>query len=397
MNGNILVINAGSSSVKFASFHVSPGASPVRTLHGVIEGIGTAPKLQAWAHEDDPVEELALGVSSDPALGQQAALSTMLDWLKQHPTQGQLLAAAHRVVHGGVRFTAPTLVTPEVLTQLQELVPLAPLHQPHNLAAIQALTALMPGLPQVACFDTAFHARQPWVAQAFALPRHISLSGVKRYGFHGLSYDYIARVLPEHLGNAANGRVVVAHLGNGASMCAMKQRQSVASSMGFTALDGLMMGTRCGQLDPGVVLHLMQQRGMSAHQVETMLYKESGLLGVSGMSSDMRVLEASDHPDAQAAIDLYVYRVLRELGALAAALGGLDALIFTAGIGEHSALIRERVCQGASWLGLSLDAQANQRHQTCISEAGSRVSAWVIPTNEEWMIARHSQSLLGVS
>lgn len=395
MNGNILVINAGSSSVKFASFHASQGASPVRTLHGVIEGIGTAPKLQAWAHEDDPVEELALGVSSDPALGQQAALSTMLDWLKQHPTQGQLLAAAHRVVHGGVRFTAPTLVTPEVLTQLQELVPLAPLHQPHNLAAIQALTALMPGLPQVACFDTAFHARQPWVAQAFALPRHISLSGVKRYGFHGLSYDFIARVLPEHLGHAANGRVVVAHLGNGASMCAMKQRQSVASSMGFTALDGLMMGTRCGQLDPGVVLHLMQQRGLSAHQVETMLYKESGLLGVSGMSSDMRVLEDSDHPDAQAAIDLYVYRVLRELGALAAALGGLDALIFTAGIGEHSALIRERVCQGASWLGLSLDAQANQRHQTCISEAGSRVSAWVIPTNEEWMIARHSQSLLG--
>ena len=395
MNGNILVINAGSSSVKFASFHVSPGASPVRTLHGVIEGIGTAPKLQAWAHEDDPVEELALSVSSDPALGQQAALATMLDWLKQHPTQGQLQAAAHRVVHGGVRFTAPTLVTPEVLTQLQELVPLAPLHQPHNLAAIQALTALMPGLPQVACFDTAFHARQPWVAQAFALPRHISLSGVKRYGFHGLSYDFIARVLPEHLGNAANGRVVVAHLGNGASMCAMKQRQSVASSMGFTALDGLMMGTRCGQLDPGVVLHLMQQRGMSAHQVESMLYKESGLLGVSGMSSDMRALEASDHPDAQAAIDLYVYRVLRELGALAAALGGLDALIFTAGIGEHSALIRERVCQGASWLGLSLDAQANQRHQTCISEAGSRVSAWVIPTNEEWMIARHSQSLLG--
>ncbi len=395
MNGNILVINAGSSSVKFASFHVSPGASPVRTLHGVIEGIGTAPKLQAWAHEDDPVEELALGVSSDPALGQQAALSTMLDWLQQHPTQGQLLAAAHRVVHGGVRFTVPTLVTPEVLTQLQELVPLAPLHQPHNLAAIQALTALMPGLPQVACFDTAFHARQPWVAQAFALPRQISLSGVKRYGFHGLSYDFIARSLPEHLGDAAEGRVVVAHLGNGASMCAMKQRQSVASSMGFTALDGLMMGTRCGQLDPGVVLHLMQQRGMSAHQVEAMLYKESGLLGVSGMSSDMRVLEASDHPDAHAAIDLYVYCILRELGALAAALGGLDALVFTAGIGEHSALIRERVCQGASWLGLNLDAQANQRHQTCISQSGSRVSAWVIPTNEEWMIARHSQSLLG--
>jgi acetate kinase len=397
MNGNILVINAGSSSVKFASFQVSPGASPVRTLHGVIEGIGTTPKLQAWAHEDDPVEELALGVSSDPTLGQQAALSTMLDWLQQHPTQGQLLAAAHRVVHGGVRFTVPTLVTPEVLTQLQELVPLAPLHQPHNLAAIQALTALMPGLPQVACFDTAFHARQPWVAQAFALPRHISLSGVKRYGFHGLSYDFIARSLPEHLGDAAHGRVVVAHLGNGASMCAMKQRQSVASSMGFTALDGLMMGTRCGQLDPGVVLHLMQQRGMSAHQVETMLYKESGLLGVSGMSSDMRVLEDSDHPDAQAAIDLYVYCILRELGALAAALSGLDALVFTAGIGEHSALIRERVCQGAAWLGLTLDAQANQRHQTCITEAGSSVSAWVIPTNEEWMIARHSQSLLGAS
>jgi acetate kinase len=397
MNGNILVINAGSSSVKFASFHVSTGTLPLRTLHGVIEGIGNAPKLQAWAHEDDPVQELALSVGNDPEQGQQAALATLLDWLRQHPTQGQLLAAAHRVVHGGVRFTAPTLVTPEVLKQLQELVPLAPLHQPHNLAAIQALTALMPGLPQVACFDTAFHARQPWVAQAFALPRHISLSGVKRYGFHGLSYDFIARVLPEHLGDAANGRVVVAHLGNGASMCAMKQRQSVASSMGFTALDGLMMGTRCGQLDPGVVLHLIQQGGMSTKDVETMLYKESGLLGVSGMSSDMRVLQASDHPDAQAAIDLYVHCILRELGALASALGGLDALVFTAGIGEHSALIRERVCQGASWLGLCLDAQANQRHHTCITEAGSRVSAWVIPTHEEWMIARHSQSLLGAS
>jgi acetate kinase len=392
--GNILVINAGSSSLKFASFHVAPGQSPMRTLHGAVEGIGTAPKLKAWAHEGGPMEEVALSVSPEPALGQQAALAALLDWLQAHPTQGRLLAAAHRVVHGGEHFTEPTWVTPEVLVQLDALVPLAPLHQAHNLAAIRAFSHLQPGLPQVACFDTAFHAHQSWVAQAYALPQRISQTGVKRYGFHGVSYEYIASVLPQHLGEAAQGRVVVAHLGNGASLCAMKGLRSVASSMGFTALDGLMMGTRCGQIDPGVLLYLMQHEGMSAAQLEAMLYKESGLLGVSGLSPDMRTLEASHEPDAQAAIELYVHCITRELGALAAVLGGLDALVFTAGIGEHSALVRERVCKQAQWLGLGFAPEANAAHQACISAPGSQVSAWVIPTNEEWMIAQHAQEML---
>jgi acetate kinase len=402
--GNILVLNAGSSSLKFASFHVASGQSPTRTLHGTVEGIGTAPKLQAWAHEGCPMEEVALSPNptssqsppciTDPAQGQQAALAALLSWLKAHPTQGPLLAAAHRVVHGGESFTQPTWVTPNVLQQLNALVPLAPLHQPHNLAAIRALANLQPGLPQLACFDTAFHAHQSWVAQAYALPRHITEKGVKRYGFHGVSCEYIAIVLPQHLGGAEQGRVVVAHLGNGASLCAMKGLRSVASTMGLTALDGLMMGTRCGQIDPGVLLYLMQHEGMSTAQLEAMLYKESGLLGVSGLSSDMRTLEASQAPDAQAAIELYVHGITRELGAMAAVLGGLDALVFTAGIGEHSALVRERVCEQAQWLGLSFAPEANAAHQARISTPGSQVSAWVIPTNEEWMIAKHAQEML---
>jgi acetate kinase len=402
--GNILVLNAGSSSLKFASFHVASGQSPTRTLHGTVDGIGTAPKLQAWAHEGGPVEEVALSPNptssqsppciTDPAQGQQAALAALLSWLKAHPTQGPLLAGAHRVVHGGESFTQPTWVTPNALQQLDALVPLAPLHQPHNLAAIRALANLQPALPQLACFDTAFHAHQSWVAQAYALPRHISQKGVKRYGFHGVSYEYIARVLPQHLGEAAQGRVVVAHLGNGASLCAMKGLRSVASTMGLTALDGLMMGTRCGQIDPGVLLYLMQHEGMSTAQLETLLYKESGLLGVSGLSSDMRALEASQAPDAQAAIELYVRCITREIGAMAAVLGGLDALVFTAGVGEHSAMVRERVCKEAQWLGLSFAPDANAAHQACISASDSKVSAWVIPTNEEWMIAQHAQEML---
>jgi acetate kinase len=305
-----------------------------------------------------------------------------------------LLAVAHRVVHGGECFTEPTWVTPKVLQQLEALVPLAPLHQPHNLAAIRAISSLEPDLPQVACFDTAFHAHQSWVAQAYALPKHISQKGVKRYGFHGVSYEYIASVLPQHLGEAAQGRVIVAHLGNGASLCAMKGLRSVASTMGLTALDGLMMGTRCGQIDPGVLLYLMQHEAMSTAQLEALLYKDSGLLGVSGLSSDMRSLEASQAPDAQAAIALYVHSITRELGAMAALLGGLDALVFTAGIGEHSAMVRERVCQQAHWLGLNFEPAANATHQACISAPGSQVSAWVVPTNEEWMIAQHAQDML---
>ncbi|MEI7465711.1 MAG: acetate/propionate family kinase [Burkholderiales bacterium] len=400
MKGSILAINSGSSSVKFASFDIAPDAPPQRILHGEVEGLGTLPRLLAWEHEGAPLEECPLEVPSRAAVPNIAAddhdmaLDAIMTWLGRHPSQGRPLAAAHRVVHGGEQFTAPTLVTPDVQLQLARLEPLAPLHQPHNPAAIRAIAALQPGLPQIACFDTAFHAGQDWVMQAFALPQRISRAGVKRYGFHGLSYEYIASVLAGHIGSAADGKVVVAHLGNGASMCAMRACRSVATSMGFTALDGLMMGTRCGQLDPGVVLHLLVEHGMTVGQVETMLYKESGLLGVSGFSADMRTLEASEHPDAQAAIDLFVSRITRELGGLAATLGGLDALVFTGGIGEHSAMVRQRVCQEAAWLGVELDQPANLGHRTCITTSASRTSAWVIPTNEERMLVMHAQALL---
>jgi acetate kinase len=394
MKGAILAINSGSSSVKFASFDVAPGAVPQRSLHGEVEGIGTEPRLLAWAHDGGPpLEDRRLDVSS--ARGHDAALQAILSWLDQHPSHSELLAVAHRVVHGGEAFTEPTRVTPQVLAELARLEPLAPLHQPHNLAAIRAILALQPGLPQIACFDTAFHAGQDWVMQAFALPRHITAAGVKRYGFHGLSYESITRELPAHLGPMADGRVVVAHLGNGASMCALRGRRSVATSMGFTALDGLMMGTRCGQLDPGVILYLMAEHGMTVQQVESLLYKESGLLGVSGVSSDMRTLEASAHPHAKAAIDLFVSRITRELGALAATLGGLDALVFTGGIGEHSAMVRQRVCEQAAWLGVELDPGANGGQQPCITTPASRASAWVIPTQEERMLAVHAQALIG--
>jgi len=395
VKGNILVINSGSSSVKFASYDIAAGALPVRILHGRVDGIGSAPRLLAWAHEGAPLEELPLALSADHAAGHQAALGTLMAWLDRHPSQSQPLAAVHRVVHGGEQFLQPVLVTPDVATDLARLERLAPLHQPHNLAAIRAIRAVQPGLPQFACFDTAFHAGQAWVMQAYALPQRISRAGVKRYGFHGLSYEYIASELPAVLGPVAEGRVVVAHLGNGASMCAMNGRRSVASSMGFTALDGLMMGTRCGSLDPGVVLYLMAEQGMSVDEVEAVLYQQSGLLGVSGISPDMRTLEASSHPDAAAAIDLYVNRIARELGGLAATLGGLDALIFTGGIGEHSATVRRRVCQDAAWLGIELDQPANLAGGPCLTKPGSRTSAWVMQTNEELMLAMHAQTLLG--
>jgi acetate kinase len=287
-------------------------------------------------------------------------------------------------------------ITDEVLAQLDALCPLAPLHQPHNLAAIRIIAAIDPGLPQVACFDTAFHAGQDWVAQACALPRRIRDAGVRRYGFHGLSYEYIAGVLPAHLGARADGRVIVAHLGNGASLCAMRERRSVATTMGFSVLDGLMMGTRCGSLDPGVVLYLGSTLGMTVAQIQQLLYQESGLLGVSEISADMRTLEASDDPRAAAAIDLFVHGIGREIGALAAALGGLDALVFTAGIGEHSAAVRQRVGAAAAWLGVEIDEPANRTHTACISRSSSRVGAWVIPTNEELMLAEHARDLLGL-
>jgi acetate kinase len=299
------------------------------------------------------------------------------------------------VVHGGQLFSAPTVLTPETLTTLRGFIPLAPLHQPHNLAGIDAMITALPGLPQIACFDTAYHRTQPELAQLFALPRKYTAEGVRRYGFHGLSYEYIADVLPQHLPAAqANGRVIVAHLGNGASMCGMKARQSQCTTMGFTAVDGLMMGTRTGNLDPGVMLYLIETHGMDAKALTKLLYKESGLLGVSGLSQDMRTLLEAGTADALQAVDLFCYRVVREIGSLAAALGGLDALIFTGGIGEHAAAVREKICLQLGWMGLTLDVEANAKDALRISTANSQVAACVIPTNEEWMIARHVAELV---
>jgi acetate kinase len=307
-----------------------------------------------------------------------------------------LLAVGHRVVHGGAGFTRPVVVTQKILEQLKELVPLAPLHQPYNLAAIEAAFERLPGVPQVACFDTSFHATSPAVAKLVPLPAKLRESGLQRYGFHGLSYEYVASVLPKVAPEIANGRVIVAHLGSGASMCALRECKSIDNTLGFTALDGLCMGTRPGALDPGVVLYLFQTRGFSAKEVETLLYKQSGLAGISGISNDMRDLLGNPEANAELAIDYFVYRAAKEVGALSAVLGGIDALVFTAGIGENSPEIRRRICEASSWLGIELDRDANNRKGPKISILKSKVSAWVIPTNEELMIARHTGTLLGL-
>jgi acetate kinase len=387
MDSVILVINAGSSSIKFSVFAPAAQGALQTGPHGQVEGIGTAPRLTVPGHADrrlDPAQ----------AADHDAAMRVIHDWLVEHHAGERSVGAiGHRVVHGGTRFTAPVRIDADVMAELQRLVPLAPLHQPHALAAIRAAAAAAPGVAQYACFDTSFHRTQPRLAQLFALPRAITDAGVLRYGFHGISYEYIARRLRDVAPRIAGGRVVVAHLGNGASLCALHGGRSVATTMGFTALDGLMMGTRCGNLDPGVVLYLIRERGMTPDAVESMLYHDSGLRGVSGISSDMRALLASDDAAAKEAVALFVHRILRELGALAAVLGGLDALVFTAGIGEHAAAVRASVLQQARWLGLDLDAAANAGGGPCISPPGAAASAWVIPTDENLMIARHVRAL----
>jgi acetate kinase len=387
----ILVLNAGSSSLKF-SVYSEDSRGLHRALRGEFEGLYTTSKFAAYRASGALADERAWkdGVS----LGHDGAIAHLLDFLRDEPAARELAAVGHRVVHGGMDFSSPVRVDAGVLAALGRLVPLAPLHQPHNLAPIRILAERAPALAQIACFDTAFHRSQPHVAQSFALPAAVSARGVRRYGFHGLSYEYIATVLPEYEPAAATGRVVVAHLGNGASLCALRSGRSVATTMGFTPLDGLMMGTRCGTLDPGVVMYLHDELALDTSAIETMLYRESGLLGVSGISSDMRTLLASNSPRAKEAIDLFVYRFGRELGSLAAALGGIDALVFTAGIGEHAVPIRQRVCRDAAWLGVELDTAANDRGGPCISPDGARVSAWVIPTDEELMIARHVRALI---
>jgi len=391
---SLLVLNAGSSSIKFALFGLDPELREFAQLSGQIEGIGAQPRLHAKDATGRAIAEAALPAAGTVESQHHEALDFLLRWLEAHEGGARLLAAGHRVVHGGGRYAEPVRLTPALVDALSNFIPLAPLHQPYNLAAIRALAALQPDVPQVACFDTGFHATQPPLATAFALPRALAAEGIRRYGFHGLSYEYIAHVLPRHLGERAGGRVVVAHLGNGASMCAMRSRASVATTTGFTALDGLMMGTRTGAIDPGVLLHLMRYKGMDRERLERLLYEQSGLLGVSGLSQDMRSLLASDAPHAREAVELFCYRIVRELGSLAAALGGLDALVFTAGIGEHAAPVRERVCRDSTWLGIELDARANAADAVVISTAESRIAVLVIPTNEEWMIARHTLALL---
>ena len=393
MTAVTLVLNAGSSSIKFALFpFASAGKNEAPLYHGEIEDIGDVGHAARLAIKDatgKPVASTALGAK----VTHEQALAALLDWIGK-AADVELTAAGHRIVHGGVEFAAPVQVTSAVAAKLSALCPLAPLHQPHNLAAIAALSKLHPKLPQVACFDTAFHTSQPPVATAFALPRALSQKGVRRYGFHGLSYEYIASVLSEHLGAAADGKVVVAHLGHGASMCAMNARRSVATTMGFSALDGLVMGRRCGSLDPGVILYLLDSEHMSSAKMSDLLYKQSGLFGVSGISDDMRDLLASPRPEAAEAVDLFVYRIVRELGSLAAALGGLDALVFTGGIGEHAAEIRARVGAAAAWLGIRIDPKANAAGGPRISTTGSAVAVLALATNEELMIARHVRAVL---
>lgn len=389
MNKYLLVINAGSSSIKFTIYQAAI-LSPLRVdATGQIEGIGSHhSRFMVKDAQGDILSDCLL--STEEARSHVNAIIIIRSWLLEYLRGGTLLAVGHRVVHGGQQYFTPILIDEKVLIDLENLIPLAPLHQPHNLAAMRAFQEIMPTLPQVACFDTAFHRTQPDVAQLFALPRCITDVGVRRYGFHGLSYEYIVSVLPDLDASLVKARIIVAHLGNGASLCAIQNGRSVATTMGFSPLDGLIMGTRCGNLDPGVLLYLMKHYNMDAHALEQLLYYQSGLLGVSGISSDMHTLLDSDDPQAKEAVDLFVYRVGREIGSLAAAQGGLDALIFTGGIGENSAEIRAKICQWTEWLGLELDVSANEAGAPCISIPNSKLSAWVVNSDENRMIAEHT-------
>jgi len=395
----IVSLNAGSSSIKFSLFVLERsgdgGASEFRlSAGGKIEKIGIAPTLLARSVEGETLLERSW--PDGAALTHADLLADLFAWAADHPLVGrEIIAIGHRVVHGGTQFAAPLLIDAPLLDTLEALCPLAPLHQPHNLAAIRAIAALQPDLPQVACFDTGFHHDKPEIASRFAIPRALHDQGIRRYGFHGLSYEYIARRLAEVDPDLATGRVVAAHLGNGASLCAMQAGKSVDTTMGFTALDGLMMGTRCGSIDPGVVLHLQTQLGMSPTEVENLFYKKSGLLGVSGVSSDMRTLAASDAPEAAEAIELFAWRAARETAALVASLGGIDGIVFTAGIGENDADIRSAICHRLAWLGITLDEIANTGNEPRISMSDSPVKVLVIPTDEEHMIALHTLKVIG--
>jgi acetate kinase len=387
----ILVVNAGSSSVKFQIFAIEGEGRLHRQIKGQIDGIGSRPRLRATGVNGDPLADRAYPIEavSDVPAAMAIAGGWLRDELRINP-----MAVGHRVVHGGPDYDRPVLIDHGVVSRLERFVALAPLHQPHNLAPIRSLLANFPALPQVACFDTAFHRTHGALADYYAIPYQLHAEGVRRYGFHGLSYEYIAKALPQIAPDVAKGRVIVAHLGSGASMCALKAGRSVESTMGFTALDGLAMGTRPGQIDPGVVLYLISEKGMSASNVQNFLYRDCGLKGLSGISNDMRELEASEDPHAILAIEYFVYRIGLNAGMLAAALQGIDAFVFTAGIGENAARIRARIAEKLAWLGVVLDPAENSRHARLISRSDSRTPVYVVPTDEELMIAQHTLSLL---
>lgn len=380
MTRAVLTLNAGSSSLKVALF---PAGGDVPLVTGLADRIGAGATLRMADAEGRAVETDVRDLGSHAA-----ALSAIVGIIAARHPALELAAIGHRVVHGGEEFTAPVVITPDIVTRMEALAPFAPLHQPHNLAGIRAARDRFPGVVQVACFDTAFHRRQPWVNDTFALPREFYAAGVRRYGFHGLSYDYVAGELARTAPHLAAGRVVIAHLGNGASMCALQGGRSVASTMGFSALDGLPMGTRCGQLDPGVLLYLMEQRKMTAPEISDLLYRKSGLLGLSGLSNDMRTLEAAGTAEAAQAIDYFVFRAQREVGAMAAAMAGIDALVFCGGIGENSRLIRARICERLGWMGIEIDHARNAANSRVISSEMARTAVMVVPTNEELVIAR---------
>lgn len=388
---SILVVNAGSSSVKFQVFGLAASGDPQRLIKGQIDGIGTRPRLRAEARDGSQLIDKSYAPSEIEDV--PAAIAAAGDWLRA-TQKVNLVAVGHRVVHGGPQYDHPVIVDQDVLARLEQYSSLAPLHQPNNLAPIRSLLARRPELVQVACFDTAFHRTHSVVADHYAIPEHFYREGIRRYGFHGLSYEYVARHLRDIAPDVAAKRVIVAHLGSGASMCALAGGKSIESTMGFTALDGLPMGTRPGQIDPGVLLYLLTAKAMTPSAVEDLLYRDSGLKGLSGISNDMRELEASDSPNARFAIDYFVYRAGLSAGMLAAALGGLDAFVFTAGIGENSVQIRARVAEKLAWLGVILDSSANALQKTLISRPESAIGLYVVPTDEELMIARHTLSLL---
>jgi acetate kinase len=385
----IAVVNAGSSSVKFA-FYDSVGDQPL-LLKGQVEQIGVSPSLKANAPDGTEVDSRNWPAEG---FGHAQAMGAILEVAREQLAGSTIKGVGHRVVHGGTRFTGPVEVSAEVIAELEKLSPLAPLHQPHNLGPIKAIAQNRPDVRQVACFDTAFHQTQPHLAQSFALPRELGNSGIKRYGFHGLSYEFVSGQLREIAPDHADKRIVIAHLGNGASLCAIRDGRSVATTMGFTAVEGLVMGTRCGSIDPGVLIYMMDEHGMDARALESLIYKKSGLLGVSGISSDMRTLRASDDPKAREAIDLFIYRVVREIGSLSAALGGLEGLVFTGGIGQRDAKTRQEVTAGCGWLGAELDEQRNDAAGGLISSGASKLPVWVVPTDEERVIARHTAAVV---